>query len=60
MAAPKKGMFEGDLNEGELEIGQVSGLIHEIKPAAKIIEEIIMEYNKARLEMMDIVLNFEF
>lgn len=36
----KKGMFEGDLNEGELEIGQVSSLIHEIKPAAEIVKEI--------------------
>ena len=43
----KKGMFEGDLEEGELEIGQVSALIHEIKPAAAIIEEIISEYNAA-------------
>jgi len=41
----KKGMFEGDLTEGELEIGQISGLINEIKPAAKIVTEIITEYN---------------
>ena len=40
----KKGMFEGDLDEGELEIGQISGLIHDIKPAAQIVEEIINEY----------------
>lgn len=40
----KKGMFEGDLEEGELEIGQCSAMIDEIKPAAKIIEEIITEY----------------
>ena len=44
----KKGMFEGDLNEGELEIGQVSALIKEIKPAAQIIEEIIAEYKLAK------------
>lgn len=42
----KKGMFEGDLDEGELEIGQVSGLIKEIKPAAEIVEEIIADYKK--------------
>ena len=42
----KKGMFEGDLEEGELEIGQVSGLIKEIKPAAEIVEEIITDYRK--------------
>jgi enoyl-[acyl-carrier protein] reductase II len=41
----KKGMFEGDLNDGELEIGQIAGLIHEIKPAASIMDEIIVEYN---------------
>lgn len=40
----KMGMFEGNLEEGELEIGQVSALIHEIKPAGEIIREIISEY----------------
>jgi len=40
----KLGMFEGDLNEGELEIGQIAGLIHEIKPAADILNEIISEF----------------
>lgn len=40
----KKGMFEGDLEEGELEIGQVSGLIKEIKPAAEIVTEIWEEF----------------
>jgi enoyl-[acyl-carrier protein] reductase II len=43
----KKGMFEGDLIEGELEIGQISGLIDEIKPAAAIVNEIISEYKTA-------------
>lgn len=46
----KKGMFEGDLNEGELEIGQVSGFIKEIKPAAEIVSEIIEEYKVALAE----------
>lgn len=46
----KKGMFEGDLIEGELEIGQISGLIREIKPAADIVEEIISEFKLARDE----------
>jgi enoyl-[acyl-carrier protein] reductase II len=45
----KKGMFEGDLTEGELEIGQISGLIHEIKPAAAVVKEIIAEYRSAIL-----------
>lgn len=40
----KKGMFEGDLEEGELEIGQVSGGIGEIKPAAEVVEEIMKEF----------------
>ncbi len=44
-ARAKKGMFEGDLIEGELEIGQISSLIKEIKPAAEIVNEIIEEYN---------------
>jgi enoyl-[acyl-carrier protein] reductase II len=41
----KKGMFEGDLQEGELEIGQVSGLIKEIIPAAQVVEEMMKEFN---------------
>ncbi|AEV31160.1 2-nitropropane dioxygenase-like enzyme [Owenweeksia hongkongensis DSM 17368] len=44
-ARAKRGMFEGDLDEGELEIGQISGLIDNIKPAAEIVEEIISEFN---------------
>lgn len=43
----KKGMFEGDLEEGELEIGQVSGLIHEILPAGEIFDQLVAEYNAA-------------
>ncbi|MDG1147003.1 MAG: nitronate monooxygenase [Crocinitomicaceae bacterium] len=47
----KKGMFQGDLVEGELEIGQVSGLINTVKPAADIVSEIISEYNTAIKEL---------
>lgn len=43
-ARAKKGMFEGDLEEGELEVGQVSSMINEIKPAAEIVKEIWEEY----------------
>lgn len=43
----KKGMFEGDLDEGELEIGQVSALVDSIRPAAEILRNIISEYNEA-------------
>ena len=42
----KKGMFEGDLKEGELEIGQIAGLINEVLPAAQIIKNLIEEYNQ--------------
>jgi enoyl-[acyl-carrier protein] reductase II len=42
----KKGMFEGDLKEGELEIGQVSGLIKEIVPAAQVVEEMVKEFKE--------------
>lgn len=47
----KRGMFEGDLEEGELEIGQISGLILAIKPAADIILEMITDFNQARKEI---------
>ena len=43
-ARAKKGMFEGELSEGELEIGQVSALIKEIKPAGEIVKEVWEEY----------------
>lgn len=50
-ARAKKGMFEGDLEEGELEIGQIAGLIHEIKPAADIIQEIVLEFEAAKKQV---------
>ena len=43
----KKGMFEGNLEEGELEIGQVAALIRDIRPAAAIVEEIWQGFSKA-------------
>ena len=43
-ARAKNGMFEGDLNEGELEIGQVSASIKEIKPAAEVVQEVMNEF----------------
>lgn len=45
-ARAKKGMFEGDMEEGELEIGQVSALINEMKPAGEIVEELWQECRK--------------
>jgi len=50
----KKGMFEGDLNEGELEIGQIAGLIHEIKPAADIVYEILNEFRSTQTSITKI------
>lgn len=47
-ARAKKGMYEGDLEEGELEIGQVSATIREILPAGKIVEEMMAEFEVAR------------
>lgn len=44
-ARAKRGMFEGDLEDGELEIGQIAGLIHEIKPAKIVLKEILEEFN---------------
>ena len=41
----KKGMYEGDMKEGELEIGQVSAMIEKIKPAAEIVQEIWKDFN---------------
>ena len=46
----KRGMFEGDLIEGELEIGQIAGLIHDIKPVNEIVSEIISEFELAKKE----------
>ncbi len=44
-ARAKKGMFEGDLEEGELEIGQIAGLIHDILPVEQIIQQIISDFD---------------
>jgi len=49
----KRGMFEGDLMEGELEIGQIAGLINEIKPVAEIFKELISEFEAVKREMID-------
>jgi enoyl-[acyl-carrier protein] reductase II len=46
----KKGMFEGDLDEGELEIGQVSALVRDIQPAANIVAGVWGEFEAARRE----------
>ena len=53
-ARAKRGMFEGDLVEGELEIGQIAGLIRDIKPAAQIIEDVMAEFEAARKELLQL------
>ncbi|WP_340063682.1 NAD(P)H-dependent flavin oxidoreductase [Ascidiimonas aurantiaca] len=50
-ARAKKGMFEGDMEEGELEIGQIAGLIHTIKPTAQIVNDMMKEFEEARLRV---------
>ncbi|RDI14674.1 NAD(P)H-dependent flavin oxidoreductase [Flavobacterium sp. AG291] len=53
-ARAKKGMFEGDLEEGELEIGQIAGLIHDIKPAAEILNDIITDFERVKQEAVSL------
>lgn len=53
-ARAKKGMFEGDLEEGELEIGQIVGLIDRIEPVAVIMDKIIKEYEEAKKEVISL------
>ncbi|PIX09171.1 MAG: nitronate monooxygenase [Flavobacteriaceae bacterium CG_4_8_14_3_um_filter_34_10] len=53
-ARAKRGMFEGDVEEGELEIGQISGLIHDIKPAAQILQEMVVEFEVAKKEVQSL------
>lgn len=49
----KKGIFEGDLNEGELEIGQISAALTKVQPAADIVKEIWQEYKEIKKRMCD-------
>ena len=50
----KKGMFEGDIEEGELEVGQVSAMINKIMPVAEIIKEITEEYELERIRIVSL------
>jgi enoyl-[acyl-carrier protein] reductase II len=52
-ARSKRGIFEGDLTEGELEIGQVAGLIHDIKTAETIVVDMMEEYQRAKKDVAD-------
>lgn len=53
-ARAKRGMFEGDLEEGELEIGQISGLIHDIKPVARIVKDMLKEFQEAKQNVLNL------
>jgi len=57
-ARSKQGMFEGDIVEGELEIGQIAALLNKVEPAKNIISDIILEYKVAKNQMSHI--KFEF
>lgn len=50
-ARAKKGMFEGDMDEGELEIGQIAASIHGMTPAAEVVHEMVREYNAALAQL---------
>jgi len=50
-ARAKKGMFEGDLEQGELEIGQISSFIREIKPAGDVVREVWEEFKRAKSKL---------
>ena len=56
-ARAKRGMFEGDLEEGELEIGQIAGLIHEILPVSQIFNNLLSEFNLAQKESAQLLFN---
>jgi enoyl-[acyl-carrier protein] reductase II len=46
----KRGMFEGDMDNGELEVGQVAAMIHAIRPAGEIVKELMDEFRQALSE----------
>lgn len=54
-ARAKRGMFEGDLSEGELEIGQIAGLIHDIKSVEQIISDVITEFKAAQRQVASLL-----
>ena len=53
-ARAKKGMFEGDLEEGELEIGQVAANFKKIQPAAEVVQEIWNDFNKHKKRISEL------
>jgi len=53
-ARAKKGMFEGDMENGELEIGQVASLIDEVKPVKEIFKDLLAEINEAEIHFKEL------
>lgn len=53
-AASKRGIFEGDLTNGELEIGQIVGAIREVKPVAEIMDDIITDFEETKRRLTEI------
>ena len=47
-------MFEGDLNEGELEIGQIAAFIKDIKPAGQIVKDLWSEFLEAKKKLCEV------
>jgi enoyl-[acyl-carrier protein] reductase II len=54
-ARAKKGMFEGDMEQGELEIGQVAAFIRQIKPAGEIVREVWQEFLESGRGLCDTI-----
>jgi enoyl-[acyl-carrier protein] reductase II len=52
-ARAKRGMFEGDLDDGELEIGQIAGLIHDIKSVQQIVDDMLAEFEASKAEVIN-------
>ena len=50
----KRGIFEGDLSEGELEIGQIASMIREIIPAETVVKEMVEEFNETVKRLREI------
>ena len=53
-AASKRGIFEGDLTNGELEIGQIVSAIREVKPVAEIMDDIITDFEETKRRLAEI------
>ena len=53
-AASKRGIFEGDLEQGELEIGQIASAIKSIRPVATVMDELVNDFEQTRQALCNI------